>query len=278
MILIADAGASKTDWRLLDGQQVLQFRSGGFNLRTHKPDLLTETLPQELDKYKRQLSKVYYYGAGLTDRLSCADIERVLASCFDRPVTAGSDLLGAARSLFGHASGTVCILGTGSAACTYDGQTITRRIPSLGYVLGDEGSGVYLGRVLLQQFLRGLLPAHQEELFRKAFPEVTERDVLDQVYQQSGANRYLASFAPFVVDHQKDPYLYQVVYQGISAFFESYFGNPDALKDETFRFTGSIAYYLSNILRKFAMDHQLNIDMISQDPIAGLTLYHQEHG
>lgn len=279
MILIADAGATKTDWRLMEGQKIHQFKSEGFNPRTHSIALFINSLPEEIVRRKSEVKRLYYYGAGLSDPAINNRLRGLLQAEFDHSrIVIESDLLGTARSLFGSEAGVACIMGTGSAACFYDGKTITRRVPSLGYVLGDEGSGACLGRGVLNQYLRGLLPSNIQRQFKSEFGDLSENLVLRKVYDEPTANTYLAQFASFVIDNQSDPFMYQYAYRAVETFFQRYFGVFTEIQQQKIRFTGSVAYYLSNIIRKFATDNQLNVDLVSKSPISGLTLYHQENG
>lgn len=277
MILIADAGGTKTDWRLVDGSVVQQFRSAGFNVRSAGPDDLSAAIPPQVRG--KAVQKLYFYGAGINDEQIGKSLKDHLQLLFpDALIETASDTLGAARSLFGRESGIACILGTGSAVSHYDGMIITGRIPSLGYIMGDEGGGFYLGKMLLRHHLRGTLPSGLSTKLEREYPHINEHFLLEKVYNTPNPNAFVADFARFVIENQADPYLYKLAYQSFQAFFEAYFGDFVTLKGASIRFTGSVAYFLSNILRKFAADHHLNVDLISQNPIAGLTLYHQQYG
>lgn len=279
MILIADAGATKTDWRVIERGEILQFKSDGFNPRSHSISTFVNSIPREIISRKNKIKNVYYYGAALSDPAITSRLKGLLLAEFKHAeIFITTDLFGAARSLFGKEAGVACILGTGSAACFYDGFKITKRIPSLGYILGDEGSGFYLGKELLSRYLRGQLSEIIENKFNQEFGKISEEMVLHRIYQEPKANAYLAGFTSFVINNQSDPFLYQLAYRNIELFFQQYFRDFEEIKTKKIRFTGSVAYFLSNIIRKFATDHQLTIDLISQSPIAGLTLYHKENG
>ncbi|MFH6982897.1 N-acetylglucosamine kinase [Marinoscillum luteum] len=278
MILIADAGGTKTDWRLLDDKQISQFTSRGFNLKTQEFDTYLRELPMELAGLKG-ISRIYFYTAGLVTEQDAQRINARLESFYPGAKSHSfSDTLGAARSLFAAQAGYVCLLGTGAGAALYDGQEIAERVPSLGYILGDEGSGADLGRSLLQTYLRQGLPADLQDTFKAQFSELNEAAVLEVVYKQPGANAFLAQFVPFIVEHQNHPFVYQLVSGGFHRYFQAFFPDKEKYQGAPFRFIGSVAHLLSNILRRVASGYGYRIDLIAQSPIAGLTLYHQEHG
>ncbi|MEQ8583242.1 MAG: N-acetylglucosamine kinase [Marinoscillum sp.] len=278
MILIADAGGTKTDWRLLNGQQISQFTSKGFNLKIQDFDAYLKELPRELASLKG-ISNVYFYGAGIVSEQEAASLNALLELFYPGAKSRSyPDTLGAARSLFAEQPGYVCLLGTGSGAALYDGQGISRRIPSLGYVLGDEGSGCDLGRSLLQSHLRHGLPDDLRALFGLEYPEMNEASVLETVYKQPGANTFLAQLVPFIVEHQNHPFIYQLVAGAFHRYFQAFFPEREKYLGASFRFIGSVAHLLSNILRRVASGYGYRIDLIAQSPIAGLTLYHQKHG
>lgn len=279
MILIADAGASKTDWRLIDGEQITQFKCGGYNLVTHSLPEYIDSIGQVFQSYGDAIEKLYFYGAGITSGAVAESLSVSFRTVFPRATSAfSSDLLGAARSLFGKEKGMVGILGTGSAGCLYSGEKIERRVPSLGYVIGDEGSGADLGKRLVKLYLRGRLPATLERKLARSFQSLSEESVLEKIYHAPGANKYLASFGSFVIEHQGDPFVYQIIHESFYTYFDSFYGNTNDYKDIKFRFTGSVAYLLSNILRKVSMERGIQLDIISQSPISGLSLYHQKYG
>lgn len=187
----------------------------------------------------------------------------------------GWDLLAAARALCGYEPGIACIMGTGSNSCLYDGEKIIGNVANLGWILADEGSGANIGRKFLVDYLRGVMPENLRKQFHERFP-LSREEFLEKVYQQERPSAFLASFTKFIFQHLKEPYCYKLIYNSFSEFYEN-----NVMKYENFRnlkvhFTGSIAFYFSDILRQVANDKGITVKNILEGPIAGLTLYHQK--
>ena len=276
MILIADSGSTKTDWRIIDAQEKIhQARTVGLNPYHQSSDEIARVLDQELlPQLAAPVEQVFFYGAGCANPTVNQTAVQALKSTFpNAQVQVASDLLAAARSLCGHQAGIACILGTGANSCLYDGQTIVDNVPPLGYVLGDEGSGMYIGKELLNRYLKRDMPEPLRRQFAKRYEATTEA-VLDRVYRQPRANVYLASFARFAFHHLKHPYIMRMVYDGFRQFFERNVRPYEGYQQHKIHFTGSIAFYYSNVLRQVANDLGFSVQNIVESPIAGLTLYH----
>ncbi len=277
MILVADSGSTKTDWRIIDAQgKIHQAKTAGLNPYHQSSDDIVQVLDQELlPQLTVSVEQVFFYGAGCANPTANETTGQALRSTFpDAQVQVESDLLAAARSLCGHEPGIACILGTGANSCLYDGQRIIDNVPPLGYVLGDEGSGSYIGKELLNRYLKRDMPEPLGRQFAKRYAVTTEV-VLDNVYRQPQASTYLASFAKFAFHHLKHPYIMRMVYEGFRQFFEKNvrpYENHQAYK---VHFTGSVAFYYSNVLRQVANDLGFSVQNIVESPIAGLTLFHQ---
>lgn len=278
MILIADSGSSKTDWRVIrkDGK-VEQFRTVGFNPYYQKEeDMLRDLQTKEMLALKGAIEEVYFYGAGCTAEKNKASVRRVINAIIgDATVEVDYDLIAAAKATCGHKPGIACILGTGSNSGDYDGDTITASRPSPGYLLGDEGGGSYIGRHFLQDFIYDDMPAEIRDLAIKELGLVT-LDIQENVYQKPFPNRYMASFCTFIGEHKDHPYCFNLFYQGFMDFFKRHVMRYENYKEKPVNFVGSIAYYNSDVLRKVGTDLQVSIQIILEAPIAGLTLYHQE--
>jgi len=278
MILIADSGSSKTDWRVIrkDGK-VEQFRTVGFNPYYQKEeDMLRDLQTKEMLALKGAIEEVYFYGAGCTAEKNKASVRRVINAIIgDATVEVDHDLTAAAKATCGHKPGIACILGTGSNSGDYDGNTITTSRPSPGYLLGDEGGGAYIGRHFLQDFIYDDMPAEIRTLAVKELGLAT-LDIQENVYQKPFPNRYMASFCTFIGEHKDHPYCFNLFYNGFMDFFKRHVMRYENYKEKPVNFVGSIAYYNSDVLRKVGTDLQVSIQIILEAPIAGLTLYHQE--
>ena len=226
MILLADSGSTKTDWLLLNdnGQQVTRFAS--VRLQSFLPKssrCLGRLAYRSSSNINGRVQEVYFYGAGCADEISSRPVRDALATTFpNTAIAVHSDLLAAARGLCGREAGIACILGTGSNNCLYDGEKIVNNIGSLGFWLGDEGSGGYLGKRLVVHYLHGELPAKLHEAFRDAYPDVTRLSVLDRAYKQPFPNRYFATFALFLSQHLAHPFIKNLVQDAFRVFLDIY--------------------------------------------------------
>jgi N-acetylglucosamine kinase-like BadF-type ATPase len=279
MILIADSGGSKTDWRLIRTNGTIdQANSPGFN-PYYQPieDLkknVHEVLLPKMDS--ESVSKVFFYGAGVSSLKNQLTIKSAFLEFFpEAQIEIGWDLLAAARALCGREPGIACIMGTGSNSCLYDGTKITDNVANLGWILADEGSGANIGRKFLVDYLRKLQPEKLAAQFHQRFP-LSREEFLEKVYQQEKPSAFLASFAKFIFQHLDDPYCYKLIYNSFSEFYENNVMKYENFKKLKVHFTGSIAFYFSDILRQVANDKGITVKNILEGPIAGLTLYHQK--
>lgn len=279
MILIADSGSTKTDWRVIgeDGK-VSQARTVGVNPYHQTSEVMADIWQKELlpQVNRPDFTEVHFYGAGCITEAACKKVKDGLAAIFqDAKITVHSDLFAAARALCGHEPGIACIIGTGSNSCLYNGKEMTDNIPALGYILGDEGSAAWLGRELLNRFLKRDMPDPLHQQFEKRY-HTTVAEALENVYQKPQANRYLAGFSKFAFHHLKHPYIARMVYDAFAVFFEKNVCKYHNYQQYKVHFTGSVAFYYSNLLRQVANDKGVAVQNILESPIAGLTLYHQK--
>jgi len=278
MILLADSGGSKIDWRLLKTDGTIGQANGpGFNPYYQPIDDLKKTINEILLPHvKENVTKIYFYGAGVSSLKNQLTIKSAFLEYFpESQIEIGWDLLAAARALCGHEPGIACIMGTGSNSCLYDGKEITGNVANLGWILADEGSGANIGRKFLVDYLRNKLPADLAKHFQARFP-LSREEFLEKVYQQEKPSAFLASFTRFIFQHLKDPYCYQLIYNSFSEFYENNVMQYPDYKNLKVHFTGSISFYFSDILRQVANDKGITVKNILEGPIAGLTLYHQQ--
>lgn len=277
MILLADSGSTKTDWRLIthDGG-IEQYKSAGINPYLQKEeDIKAGLLDSIMKEITVEVDKLYFYGAGCSSKENKAMLARIFTALFPQAVIhIDHDLTAAARALCGHEEGIACILGTGANSCYYDGKEIAANVPSLGYILGDEGSGAWMGKELLSAFIRDELPLEVKERLTKRF-ELDRDTILENVYQKPMASKYLAGFSKFIFQNLREPDLYRLVYGGFELFFKKNVEKYDRYQQLPVHFTGSVAFYYSNILRQVANDRGVILRNVVESPIAGLTLYHQ---
>ena len=279
MILIADGGSTKSAWsRLDDAGNRVNFNTEGYN-----PDFVdTPTIAASLDRSlpdtlpREQVRQVFYYGAGISSAAKAEVVGAAMRQIFpNADVEIEHDLLAAARALLGHESGFAAILGTGTNSCLYDGRKVTRSVDSLGYFLGDEGSGSYIGKRLLRDFLRGQLPKGLEEAFRAQFPELDRNGILDRLYNQPLPNRFLASFSKFCYDHNNFSYCREIVLDGFEAFFRNLVTKYPRFQEHTFNCVGSVAYNFRDALEEVCRRHGMPMGRIVRAPIDNLVRFHQ---
>ena len=280
MILIADGGSTKTNWcQLSDAGQRVYFNTEGYN-----PDFVdTPTIVASLDKNlpdtlpREAVGEIYFYGAGVSSPAKAEVIAAALRQQFPaaKKVEVTEDLLAAARALLGHEAGFAAILGTGTNSCIYDGEKITYNVDSLGYFLGDEGSGSFLGKRLLRDYLRGLLPDGLQEALRTEYQLGSRNEILDQLYNQPLPNRYLASFAKFCYDHNNVSYCRQIVVEAFEAFFQNLVLHYPDYQSLTFNCIGSVGYNFRDALTQVANSHGMQVGKIIRSPIDDLVSYHE---
>jgi glucosamine kinase len=280
MKLIAESGSTKTDWRLItpDGQ-VSQYKTVGFNPYYQTAENITEELQKSLlpNLSETSITEVFYYGTGITNDEKAGVIIKAIRSVFPnvQTIEAHSDMLAAARALCGREAGIACILGTGSNSCFYDGLNIAFQVPPLGFWLGDEGSGGNLGKQLILSYLHKELPEELRQKFNKRFGEKDRLEIIENAYQKPFPNRYFAGFSKFIFDNRQHPFMYQLVSNAFGLFFEKYILKYPNYQQYKIHFTGSVAFYYSDILRRVASEKGCTAGIIMESPIAGLTLFHK---
>lgn len=276
MILIADSGSTKTDWVVINDKTAIRnLKTVGFNPFFHTTEDIYTTLENEFsEEEKSEISKIYFYGAGCIKGTNSHVIEDALLKIFiNAEVEADSDLLGATRALFGSESGIACILGTGANSCKYENNEITDNVPILGYILGDEGSGAYLGRKLINHYFKRKLPQAIAQSFEEQYKPV-RIDIQNAVYKGESPNRFLASFAPFLKENIENGYVAKFLTESFEDFFESNIMRYDNYSNYDIGFIGSIAHYFSDILKNVAESKGLKISFILEKPIDALIAHH----
>ena len=278
MILVADSGSTKCDWILIDSQSNQhKTNSMGFNPFFHDADLVYSKLMENelFIEYRNRVSEVYFYGAGCSsearNRIIANGLKRVFSSA--ETVLVDHDLKGAALSTSQGDTGISCILGTGSNSCYFDGIQVIEKVPALGYVLGDEGSGSYFGKILLSEWLYHRMPAELAEDFEKEY-NLTKEGIFEAVHHKADPNVYLASFSPFISKHLDHPYFREMVYDGLDKFVNIHVLCYDNYKDVPVHFVGSIAYYFKEVLQKVAIKYSFTVGKIEKRPVEPLTQYH----
>jgi glucosamine kinase len=276
MILIADSGSTKTNWRLVDEAGTgASFYTEGYNPYFVNAGYISNSLNANLPSYitREFITEIHFYGAG------CASgkddiIQTALQSVFPAAqVFIAMDLLAAARALLGTNAGFAAILGTGTNTCLYDGHTIIRNIDSLGFVMGDEGSGAVIGKKLLADYMRGSMPEHIRSLFWNTY-HLDATALMHTIYSLPLANRYCAGFCNFVGDHIEDAYLQELVANCFREFFQNLVSRYPSYAEYSFNSVGSVAFHFSNILSEVSREFGMRTGKIICSPMDGLVDYH----
>lgn len=278
MKLIADGGSTKTDWVLCENATIIaRVRTQGFNPTLQDSDTIHAILSQELAGKiaPQQPDAILYYGAGCAYKEANDRILTALSKIFTtKSIEINSDLLAAARAMCGHKEGIACILGTGSNSCLFNGEKITENTPSLGFILGDEGSGAFLGRQLISNCLKRQLSEAVCEKFLKEY-NLTIAEILEHVYHKPLPNRYLAGFAPFLARNKENSEIHSLLIHCFRLFFQR---NTMVYRRSwlPIHIVGSIGMAFANELKETAESLGLSIGNIVESPMSGLIKYHSE--
>ena len=275
MRLIIDAGSTKMGWILMEGHEVkAHFVTKGFNPNYSPIQDLVETchgasLPND------NIQSIHYYGTGCGNEQNCNLIKEVFQKQFpDAEIHVTHDMMAACHAVLGHEKGIACILGTGSNSCVYDGNEITERAVSLGYLLGDEGSGKHIGSEVVRAYFYGFMPEDLRQQFDETY-HLELRDFIDKVYHQPQPSRYLATFAKFAGEHQLHPFIRDLVKGCFKAFIEAFVLRFEGAKTMKVSFVGSVAFHFKDILKETLADYGITLGEVMPSPAEGLIRYYQ---
>ena len=279
MILIADSGSTKADWIALDKDTIyFRTRTRGLN-----PAILTQKQLEEriinnfeLIQNAQKISRVYFYGAGCGTKEPVSKLTQVLQKIFtNAKIEVNEDMLAAVYAASQGKEAIVCILGTGSNSCYYDGKKMHQNVVSLGYIIMDEASGNYFGKKLIQDYFYKRMPPEIALDFRKKY-DLNPDTIKENLYQKDSPNAYLGSFAQFMFDHKDNKYINQLLSKGFKEFFENCILPYGKSKEVPIYFIGSIAYFFKQVLNQVAASYGLQIKDVIRRPIDNLITYHQK--
>jgi glucosamine kinase len=278
MIIIADGGSTKTNWCLLDdNQKKIYFNTEGYNPYFVDSDYIVSSLKKGLpnDLPLENIKEVNYYGAGVHNDEKAKIVSDAFRVLFpNAQIEIGHDLLAAARALLGKETGFAAILGTGTNTCIYNGDKITHNISSAAYILGDEGSGSYIGKKLLTDFVRDLMPTDVAKAFYDTY-KLSKDEIMDSVYTKPLANRFCASFSKFVYDNNVNiEYTRKIVDDAFEAFFANLVSKYPDYQKYTFNCIGSVGYNFRNVLEEKATQYGMKTGKILRSPIDDLVQFH----
>ncbi|UFH31152.1 ATPase [Chryseobacterium sp. C-71] len=278
MIAIVDSGSTKSDWVILDEFKnvFLKTETIGFNPNFISRELIVPEIEKNksLTSVKNSITKIYFYGSGCGVKQNCDTIEEEVGKVFtNAKISVREDLAAAAFAAYNGKPAIVCIMGTGSNSCYFDGENLKIKLPSLGILIGDEGSGSAIGKQLVRRFFMQKLPQDLHTEFENTY-HLTIDEALKNMYHGSRPNAFLADFNKFVVERKDHPYFVQMVSEEMRNFFEYQVIPYEESKESEINFIGSIAYYYENILRSVASELHLNVGHVVQKPIESLVDYH----
>lgn len=274
--LIADSGATKAEWCLLNnGRKKILFTQGisPYFLNTSE---IAELIKKELAvKLKNNtVDQIYYYGTGCSNVENAKSIKKALTKVFpEARVNVNTDLMAAARAVCGSEKGIACILGTGSNSCYYNGKNILKNSPGIGYVLGDEGSGAYLGKKVLQYYLYNSFDEDLRARFDAKYV-TTASEILDNVYKKPLPNKYLASFTLFLAENRGHYMIENIIEDGLNDFFFQHLCKYNEVWKYPVNFVGSVAFGFADVIKELCNSYEFELGKILKNPMEGLIKYH----
>ena len=276
--LIADSGSTKTEWCLLNGKKNTIILSQGMSPYFINDIQMEAILRQEVLPHLKKIlvKEIFYYGTGCTNPANIKMVKKALKNIFQGAIIKiETDVDGAAKALCGGEKGIACILGTGSSSCYYNGKRIAKNNPGLGYILGDEGSGAYLGKKVIQYYLYNTFDEDLRSRFDAKFVTNTN-EILNAVYKQPLANRYLASFAIFLAENRGHYMIENIIEDGFNDFFYNHIYKFSESWKYPVHFTGGIAFGFKDVLAEMCDSYQLQLGNVLRNPMDGLIKYHAE--
>lgn len=278
MLLFVDSGSTKSDWLIteLNGNEINRTQTMGLN-----PVFVSEE--QVIDSCKKVLPKkikpldvqhVFMYSAGCGNEKSKLWLKQIIEDFFPVAIVhINTDILGAARSIYQNQRGIAAILGTGSNVCVYNGKDIFRKVHSLGYILGDEGSGSYLGKELLRRYYNSKFENGLQEIIKEDL-SINYNDVIENLYHKPYPGRYLASFTPFIFENRTHPDVKDILSYSFNEFFDNYIKLIPERYELPIGFCGSVAFYFQDIIKKIASERNLKIESFVKEPLDGIVRFH----
>ncbi len=275
-ILIADSGSTKCEWCLISKGNKKKITTTGISPYFLNAEQIEDLFQKQLiPKLKDAVVKeVHFYGTGLSNQNNVTILKTVLKKTFKKAkILVETDLTAAARALCGKEKGIACILGTGSNSCFYNGRKIIKNSPGIGFILGDEGSGSYLGKKVIQHYLYQTFDEELMTSFKKRFL-TTPTEILENVYKKPMANRYLASFAIFLAENRGHYMIENIIEDGLNDFFFTHIYKYKESWTHPINFIGSVAYGFKDVLQELCNGYELELGKVMKAPMKGLIEYH----
>ena len=276
--IIADSGSTKCEWCIINGNKKKVILTKGINPYFMTIEETVQVLSEELVPAlkKNTVDAIHFYGTGLGNINNVLKIKTALKQIFGKAkIEIQTDLVGAARAMCNKEKGVVCILGTGSNSCYYNGKTIVKNHASLGYILGDEGSGAYLGKQVIRYYLYNTFDDDLRSRFDAKYVTTTH-DIIENTYTQPFANRYLASFTTFLAENRGHYMIENILEDGFSEFFYHHIYKYRESWTHPIHFVGGVAFAFKDILKEMCGSFELEFGKVSASPMKGLIEYHKE--
>jgi N-acetylglucosamine kinase-like BadF-type ATPase len=274
--LIADSGSTKTEWCLLKNNKPTLFTTQGMSPYFVNAEQVAEIIKTEVFPFlkKNEIDEIHFYGTGCKNPANLKMFKKVFGKIFPgASVEVDNDLSAAAKALCGNEKGIACILGTGSNSCYYNGKRIAKNSPGIGFILGDEGSGAYLGKKVVQHYMYNLLDEDLRARFDAKFV-TTDSEILEAVYKKPLPNRYLASFAIFLAENRGHYMIENIIEDGINDFFYTHIITYRESPKLPVHFTGGIAFGFKDVVEQLCKNYDLQLGSILRSPMDGLVRYH----
>ncbi len=276
-LLVAESGSTKTDWAIISNKKITHFATQGIHPYFLQKEEIVSIFETELNINPKKISfdEIHFYGAGISSNDSKHKIENCLIQYFNcKNAHTYSDMLASARATCLNDKGIACILGTGSNSCFFNGKKISHKTHSLGYILGDEGSGNHLGKKVLQYYLHNLFEEDMKKKFEAKYSNSID-EILENIYKKPFPNRYLAQYASFIFENRGNFMIENIAEDVLNDFFINHLLRYKEVWKTPIHFTGSVAFFLKDILENLCHQYELKLGNIIQRPMKGLVKFHQ---
>jgi len=278
VILIADSGATKAEWCLLNNGKKTTVFTPGLSPYFLTSDAIADIVQQQLvPKLKNvPLDAIFFYGTGCANAENAKSVKKALSKVFPGvKASVDTDLMAAAKAVCGREKGIACILGTGSNSCYFNGKTIVKNSPGIGYVLGDEGSGAYLGKKVIQYYMYNTFDEDLRALFDAKYV-TTPAEILDNVYKKPLPNRYLAGFTMFLAENRGHYMIENIIEDGLNDFFFQHLNKYNEVWKYPVNFVGSVADGFKDVIQTLCASYEFELGVILKNPMQGLAEYHKD--
>jgi len=275
--LIADSGSTKTEWCLIEKDKKKKVTTQGLSPYFLSGEQIKEVITKELSLSIRSSApvEIFFYGTGCSNPENVRIIKKAIQAVFkESRIFVDHDLMGAAKALCGHEKGVACILGTGSNSCYYDGKKIVKNSPGLGYVLGDEGSGAYLGKKVVQYFLYNTFEPDLMDRFNAKY-NTNSSEILNAVYKMPLPNKYLSQYVPFLIENRGHFMIENIIEDSLNDFFFNHVYKYRESWTLPINFVGSVAYGFKDVLKDLCSSYELQLGKVLKNPMDGLIKFHQ---